>query len=233
MTQEIVLMDGKKAYTTSRILASGGNVEHDSVVLLIKKYAQDLDDVGFSDLKSVNFKTKGRPGVEYLLDEQQATFLVTLMKNSKVVVSFKKHLTKEFFRIRVALAAIAARQKDQNWLETRRDGKIIHREKTDVIKRFVDYATQQGSTSANKYYLALAKMENTALFFLEQRFKNIREVLVIRQLMIVSLADQVIEKALLEGMSENISYKDCYQLAKKRVISFSNLAGKSPLLRLS
>ena len=154
------------------------------------------------------------------------------MKNSKPVVAFKKKLTKEFFKIRTALAKIAAQQKDADWLEMRKDGKIAHRQKTDVIKRFVEYATNQGSKSASRYYLALAKMENSALFFLEQRFKNVREVLVIRQLMIVSMADDVVENALVAGMADGLPYKDCYQLAKQRIVAFSSLAGRSPILSL-
>ncbi len=232
MKNEIVLMDGKRAYTTSRIIAAHTDVEHDSIAILIKKYGKELNEVGFTDLKSVKYDTRGRPGVEYLVDEQQATFIVTLMKNSRVVVNFKKNLTIEFFRMRKILASIAAQQKDANWLEMRKAGKIAHREKTDVIQRFVEYATAQGSKSASRYYMALAKMENSALFFIEQRFKNVREVLVIRQLMIVSMADEVIENALVLAMAEGLPYKECFQVAKEKVVAFSVLAGRSPILSL-
>jgi len=232
MDSKIVLMDGKKAYTTTRIIAKGCEIEHDSAAILVKKYRDDLNDVGFTDLKSVKFKTAGRPGVEFLLDEQQTTFLITLMKNSKVVVAFKKKLTKEFFKMRTTLARIASQQKDINWLEVRRDGKIAYKKKTGVIKQFVDYATEQGSNSASRYYMALAKMENSALFFLEQRFNNVREVLVIRQLMLVSMADDVVEKALVDGMNKALPYKEIYLLAKERVIAFAEIAGRSPILSL-
>jgi phage regulator Rha-like protein len=40
---------------------------------------------------------------EYYLDEQQATFLITLLKNSEVVVKFKKSLVKEFYRMKAFL----------------------------------------------------------------------------------------------------------------------------------
>ena len=39
----------------------------------------------------------GRPIVTYYLNEQQATFLMTLLRNNKVVVEFKKQLVKAFF----------------------------------------------------------------------------------------------------------------------------------------
>ncbi|MCK4871048.1 MAG: hypothetical protein KAS93_08065, partial [Gammaproteobacteria bacterium] len=208
-------------------------IEHNAALKLVKKYAEDLNDLGdASGIEIRKFKTAGRPGEEAILDEVQTTFLITLMRNSKPVVAFKKRLTKEFFKMRTALAKIAAQQKDANWLEMRKDGKVAHRKKTDVIKSFVDYATRQGSKSASRYYMALAKMENSALFFLEQRFSNVREVLVIRQLMIVSMADDVIENALVLGMEEGLPYKECFQIAKKKVIAFSVLAGRSPILSL-
>jgi phage regulator Rha-like protein len=233
MSNKLVLIDGNKAFTTSRVLASGCLTEHNAVLKLTKKYTDDLNDIGgTSSLEIQKFKTAGRPGEEVILNEAQATFLISLMKNSKPVVAFKKNLTKEFFKMRSALANIVAQRKDPNWMEMRKDGKISHKEKTDVIKRFVEYSTKQGSKSANRYYMALAKMENSALFFLEQRFKNVREVLLIRQLMIVSMADDVIEKALEDGMADGLEYKECFKLAKERVIAFAQIAGRSPILSL-
>lgn len=232
MKQVLVLLENKKAITTTRIIADGCSVEHKAIIQLVKKYAKDINDVGSSPFKMRNFKTAGRPGEEIILDEQQTTFLITLMRNSKITVAFKKKLTQAFFKMRTALANLASQRHDPAWLDMRKDGKISQRRKTDTIKRFVEYATQQGSKSANKYYMVLAKMENSALFFLEQRFKNVREVLIIRQLMIVSMADDVVEKALQDGMNENLSYKDCYNLAKDRIITFAKLACRSPVLSL-
>lgn len=233
MDNNLVMIDGQKAFTTSRIIAEGCLIEHNAALKLIRKYTDDLNEVGTtSGFEIRKFKTAGRPGEEAILDEQQATFLISLMKNSRPVVDFKKNLTKEFFKMRGALATIMANRRDPGWMEIRKDGKIAHKKKTDVIKRFVDYATKQGSKSANKYYMALAKMENSALFFLEQRFKNVREVLVIRQLMIVSMADEVIERALEDGMTDGLEYKACFKLAKERVIAFAQIAGRSPILSL-
>ncbi len=43
----------------------------------------------------------------------------------------------------------------------------------------------------------------------------------------VSTADDVIEKALREGMDKKMPYKDIYKLAKDRVVSFADIIGKS------
>ena len=48
----------------------------------------------------------------------------------------------------------------------------------------------------------------------------------------VSTCDQVIEKALQDGMDRDLHYRDIYKLAKERVIAFAEIIGKSPVLDL-
>lgn len=229
MKSSLVLTDGKQAYTTTLIIAEGCNVEHRSTIQLLRKHSitQTLSTFEMSKVSR-----GGRP-VEYAkLNEMQTTFLITLMKNSPQVVRFKEVLTREFFNQRQIISRLILQRENPNWQDARRDGKIIYRQKTDVIERFVEYATEQGSSNAKMYYSNLAKMENSALFFFEQKYKNLREVLTIKQLMQVSTADDIIDKALAEGMDGGQSYKDCYKLAKKRIVAFAEIIGKSPVLSL-
>lgn len=233
MVDDLVLFEGNVAYTTTRIIADGCGIEHHAAMKLVKKYENDLNSLGStSGFEIRKFKTAGRPGEEALLDEEQTTFLITLMRNSPKVVKFKKELTKAFFQQRRIISNLIMQRDNPNWQEARRDGKIIYRQKTDVIKNFVEYATSQGSGNAERYYSNFARMENSALFFFEQKYKNMREVLTIKQLMQIATADDVIEKALKEGMDKGMHYKDCYKLAKERVISFAEIIGKSPVLSI-
>ncbi len=86
-------MDGKKAYTTTRIIAEGCKIEHAAALLLVKKYKDDINDVGLSDPETRNFKTKGRPRTEYLLNNPQAIFLIMAMKNTQRVLEIKKRIS--------------------------------------------------------------------------------------------------------------------------------------------
>ena len=190
----------------------------------------DLGDT--SNLEIAKFDTRGRPGEEYLLNEQQVTFLIALMRNSPKVVKFKKTLVKAFFEQRRIISRLVYQRENPNWQDARKDGKVIYRQKTGVIKQFVDYAVAQGSQNAPRYYANLAKMENSALFFFEQKYRNMREVLTIRQLMQVATADGVVDKALKEGMERNLPYKECFLLAKERVIAFAEIIGRSPVLAM-
>lgn len=228
MGKELVLLDGNKAYTTTLIVAEGCKVEHRATMQLLKRHQKTETLSTFEMLK---VSRGGRP-IEYAkLDEIQTTFLITLMKNSVPVVAFKEKLTNAFFKQRQTIANLIA-NRTPDWQNIRKDGKQIYLQKTDIIKEFVEYATNQGSKNAKMYYANLAQMENRALFFFEQKYKNMREVLTIKQLMQVSTADDVIDKALQEGMNRGVSYKECYELAKERIVSFVEIIGQSPVLAL-
>jgi hypothetical protein len=227
--KDLVFTDGKKAYTTTLIIAEGCEIEHRSVMRLLQRHSNTETLSGFEIHK---VSRGGRP-VEYAtLDEKQTTFLITLMRNSDVVVAFKERLTNAFFEQRRIISNLIQQSGNPDWQNVRKDGKIVYKQKTEVIKLFVEYATNQGSRNARMYYANLSKMENSALFFIEQKYKNLRDVLTIKQLMQISTADDVIEKALMEGMAKGLHYRDCYKLAKERIEAFASIIGKSPVLAL-
>ncbi len=221
------------------IIAQGFERDHFKVLRLVEKYKDRfirLENKRLSKsliTRRVPAKKAGRPVDEIMLNEQQAIFLGTLFRNTDAVLDFKERLAKEFVEQKNWIANSIQQRQDPGWQDVRRDGKLVYRQKTDIIKKFVEYATAQGSKNAHRYYANIAKMENSALFFFEQRFKNIREVLTIKQLMQVSTADDVIEKALQDGMDSQLHYKDCYLLAKSRIIAFAEIIGKSPVLAIS
>lgn len=225
----LVTTDGNKIFTTTLVISEGVGIKHKNIIELLRKHSNTKT---LSTFKTEKVSTKGR-ALEYAeLTELQATFLITLMRNSEKVILFKEKLTIEFFRQRQVISNLIQQRSDPNWQNVRIDGKAVYQQKTEVIKQFVDYATQQGSTSARKYYMVIGTMENKALFFFEQKYKNLRQVLTIKQLMQVSTADDVIEKAIKEGMEKKMAYKDIFQLAKSRIIAYADIIGRSPILGL-
>jgi len=227
------------------------NVEHRSLKQTIKNNINDVLEFGDKDLKSrstlnilnvesrnKNKKKIGRPIIEYLLNEQQATFVVLLLKGHyktdkvSLITKFKKHVTNQFFKQRKLLSKIIAQRQNAEWLEKRESGKIERRVETDVIKEFVEYALSQGSKSASKYYMIISKMENHTLFnldMLELKYPNLRDVLEGYQLSTLQNADRIVARALKEGMEQQLFYKEIYQSAKERVERFVQLIGKTPI----
>lgn len=101
-------------YTDSFMIANGGKVEHESVIRLITNHIDDLAEFGRVGFQIVPLPTKG--GVQKVktcrLNKEQATFLITLMKNTKPVVLFKKELVKQFFKMEKYIKTLVSVRKD-------------------------------------------------------------------------------------------------------------------------
>lgn len=217
-------------------------LHHKSLKKLIERYRLDFEDVGEIEVKTRsisgisntrNSSKKGRPETEYLLNEPQAAFLILISKNKELVLKFKKHITKEFFNQRKKIIKLQCQLKNAEWQKLREEGKLDRKIETDSIKKFIEYATNQGSKNANKYYMIISKMEYITLFnieLLEQKFPNIRNLLNRYQLVTLQNADKIIARTLEEGINKKMFYKEIYKLAKARIESFVDLVGKSRIL---
>lgn len=122
----LVYLDGKsKPYTTSEIVAECAGVQHHTVTRLIRDNKIDFEDLGILGYNIHKLDKRGQPKKIYILNEQQATLLVTYLKNTEQVRTFKKNLVRAFFEIRDEL------QKRQLY---RAVGKQQRKELTDAIK---------------------------------------------------------------------------------------------------
>lgn len=96
----VKLIDGE-ARTTTLAIAEGTGVEHKATIQLIRNYLSDFEEFGRVTFEMAPFATAG--GVQKreiaLLNEQQATLVMTYMRNSDVVREFKKKLVKAFYDI--------------------------------------------------------------------------------------------------------------------------------------
>ena len=101
---ELVYMDGKKEpYTTSAIIAECAGIKHHAIQEHIRKQIGRLEQFG-----KVSFKMRplqsGQQAKDYILNEQQATLLITFLKNTEQVANFKTNLVKAFFEMREELS---------------------------------------------------------------------------------------------------------------------------------
>jgi phage regulator Rha-like protein len=114
-------------FTTSDVIAERAEIKHHAVQVLIQKYESDLKEFGRVSFEMRALPTKG--GIQefkiYHLNEEQATLLLTYLKNTVPVRAFKKELVKQFYLMRAEL------QKRQI---AKFDRKPIRRELTDVIQ---------------------------------------------------------------------------------------------------
>ncbi len=90
---------------SSLIMAQQTERDHEPVLRLIRDNIIDFEAFGRVSFENGPFATAG--GIQRksyaLLNEQQATLLITYMRNNDVVRAFKVALIKEFYRMRQAL----------------------------------------------------------------------------------------------------------------------------------
>ena len=119
--KEMVFLKGNTPLTTSLVIAEGTDNEHRSIIRLIQAHEKHFNRWGkvrFMDLKSTN-PQGGRPTTVALLNEQQATFLITLLRNNEVVLNFKSELVDRFYKMREVLL----NQQNSQWQEIRGETK--------------------------------------------------------------------------------------------------------------
>jgi len=226
--------------TTTLAIAEGTKIKHKNVMGLVRTYLDDLRDFGpltfetrnsaFETLNSdarVDRSNQGRPTEYATLNEEQATLLITYMRNGDAVRQFKKGLVKEFYRMKRMLL----NKHNLSVIEARQQGKATRRSETDTISQFVQYAISQGSRNASKYYMSITNMTYSNLFYVRAASPQpFRDLLDAMQLTLLATAECVIEAALIEGMKLNMFYKDVYQLARDRVVGLVRQLPPSRLL---
>lgn len=175
------------------------------------------------------FKSRGKTFPCWAMNEQAFLKVSTLLQKYEKADQLVDRLISEFHQLRLAAATQSVNKANIQWIEARSQGKIERRVETDAIKGFIAYAIDQGSKSASTYYMNLSRMENKALFLVEQKYPNLREVLNTAQLNTLQTADRAVSKALKDGMDQGLHYKEIYKLAKTKVEMIAEAVGKTPV----
>ena len=89
-------------YTTSEVIAEYSGNSRKAIQNLINRYKDKLEQYGKVVFEILPL-TSGQKAKVYHLNEQQATFLITLLKNTPNVVAFKFELTRQFYATRKEL----------------------------------------------------------------------------------------------------------------------------------
>lgn len=210
---ELVELKENDVFTNSKIIAEGTGNQHESVVAIIKKYEADICEFGklkYFDLKSGK---RGQPEKIYFLNEEQATLLMTYMRNNAVVRKFKKNLVSQFYKMRRFLLEKQSKQ----WQDTRIINKENRIKETDVIKMLADYAKEQGSTHSDKLYVTYTKLANSVI-------GKKRNEMSITDLNNLTLIESIILQTIEIDMSMNMNYKDIYTDCKNRIEKFADIA---------
>lgn len=109
-----------------------------------------------------------------------------------------------------------ASEKDSKWLGIRNESKQIRRYETDQIKLFVEYAKEQGSKSADRYYVLFTKLINGKIGIQSGK----RDELSQETLMELKSLETLVKMRIRKLMEKKIPYKKIYQDVKMLVEEF-------------
>lgn len=131
-------------FTTSKVIAEMTGMNHRRVKDAIRKHESTFLEFGLLGAYETE-SSGGRPEEIVKLNEEQATFLMTLLKNTPTVVAFKKELVRQFYAMRREL--VSRQVNRAKMLPTRRD-------LTDAIRDCIPESPHKGMWY--KHYTDLA-----------------------------------------------------------------------------
>jgi len=111
MNSRIVEKLDNELVVSHRVIAEQTKNKEVSVRNLINKHFDKFELFGRLHFKSEVDKQGNQGGLKpktFYLNEQQATLLLTFMRNNEVVINFKVRLVKEFFEMREAIKTLTS-----------------------------------------------------------------------------------------------------------------------------
>lgn len=143
----------REPFTTSDVIAEFAEVKHHAIQQMIQKHESDFKEFGklaFEMRPLPESRTKQKAKI-YYLNEEQATLLMTYLKNTAQVRAFKKELVRQFYAMRTELYKV------QMAKASRRPVRVSM---TDAIKALPDSphkALKYGQYTDLAYKLALGR----------------------------------------------------------------------------
>lgn len=213
---ELVEVRKEDVFTNSKVIAEGTENRHHAIQQIINKYSSDIEEFGTLSfemrvLPHEKYKGSTREKI-YFLNEEQATFVITLLRNSKVVVMFKKELIQQFYAMRRFLIE----KQSKLWNDIRLASKENRLKETDVIRLLAEYAKEQGSAHSDKLYLAYTKLANTIV-------GGKRDDMTASELNTLTLVESIIKQTIEIDISMGMHYKDIYKDCKDRIEQFAEI----------
>lgn len=161
--------------------------------------------LGVGNIYTRNFKTPLNNYGETFVSEE-AVYNMSFRSNKPEAKLFTKWVTKVLKCIRINGYFISDK-KTSEWLTTRQETKQVRRMETDTIKKFVEYAKEQGSTHADTYYMNFTKLVQSQLGIASGERDAQEQKVLLRLKSLETIVDMHIETL----MKEEMPYKEIYR----------------------
>ncbi len=222
---DLVEVNKKEVFCDSSVVARKFNIKHNKVVRTIEKLEEDIGELRGTSGTPKIFKEereyRGRKYTAYIMNREFFSLLVMRFKG-KNALEWQLKFNSAFYQMEKRIFQLSTNEKDKEWIGTREKSKLIRRDETDIIKEFVEYATEQGSKSAKFYYKHITNASYAALGLMSQKKPKLRESMNIIEISELMLAERYAKDLLKKYMDTGMFYKDIYKFVKEDLINFSN-----------
>lgn len=118
---KLVAMTGNEPTTTSLIIAEGVDVQHKNILELLRKHLSDFEEFGRVAFETRVAGQSPNPTKYAVLNREHAMLLMTYMRNTPIVRTFKKNLVRAFTDMERALDNANTPAIPQNYAEALRE----------------------------------------------------------------------------------------------------------------
>ena len=211
-------------FTTSNIIAEEFGLNHIHVNEKIDKLTIEYSILKTQFIPSTFTNKRGQTYPCYHLTRDGFMTLVMQMggAKSKKVRDLVMEQQQKFILGFNQMEQVLLRQSNDEFKMVRSQGKIARKQETEMIKDFVEYAIEQGSSGAKFYYKHFTKATYKALSLLEHRKPKIRDTLDLLELNQLYIAENIVSKVIQQGMDDKEHYKVIYELCKQALENFAD-----------
>lgn len=214
---DLVYLKHEEAMTDSLTVAEVFNKRHDRVLRAIENVIGGLPKNGDTQHMFVKTWYKHPQNEErytkYLMNRDGFALLVMGFTGKKALEWKLKYI--HAFN---SMESVIREKTTTAWVETREYGKLTRKAETDILKKLVEYAREQGSEHADMYYVTYSRLANKAVGITN------RDEATVQQLNNLSLAENVILRVIDMGIATNRHYKQIYLDCKVRLEAIADLA---------
>nr|DAM18497.1 MAG TPA: regulatory protein [Bacteriophage sp.] len=218
---ELVHLEHDEAVCSSLEVAEKFGKRHDKLISEIERMYSDLIGKGCAQnggdplfVKSSYIHPQNKQEYPMYLMNRDGFSLLVMGFTGKKALDWKLKYINAFNQMENYIRE----KQSQSWIETRTVGKLSRKAETDVLKQLVEYAKQQGSEHADMLYMTYSKLANKTVGVAD------RDTATAKQLMNLSVTENIILKVVEEGISQQLHYKEIYKNCKDRLAIVNRLA---------
>lgn len=216
---DLIELREDEAVTTSLRIAEHFGKQHKNVMQSIENLVAENSAAKKMFNKGTYTDGRGKKQPIYFMNRDGFSLLAMGFTGKKAIEWKIKYI--EAFN---AMEKVLMEKHTQAWLDSRLKSKLTRKAETDVLKKFVEYAKENGSGNADKYYIIFSNLANKAVSITN------RDNATTFQLNSLTFIESIILHTIECQLKIGTDYHEIYQVCKKAIDSFKDLTAYEFLL---